>query len=103
MYRTLICTEQCLLHPSRNPALDKQGIEEELKQYLGLDKVIWLWKGMEGDDAITNGHVDNLACFVRPGLVLLSWTDDDKDPQVCFRICPQPQMSIAMAATVHDQ
>ena len=81
--RTLICTEQCLLHFSRNPALDKQEIEGELKEYLGLEKVIWLWKGMAGDDAITNGHVDNLACFVRPGLVLLSWTDDENDPQVC--------------------
>ncbi|KAL0020261.1 hypothetical protein WJX79_003820 [Trebouxia sp. C0005] len=78
---TLICTEQCLLHPSRNPSLDKEGIEAQLKEYLGLDKVIWLWKGMAGDDAITNGHVDNLACFVRPGLVLLSWTDDEDDPQ----------------------
>ena len=83
--RTLICTEQCLLHPSRNPALSKEDIETELKEYLGLDKVIWLWKGMAGDDAITNGHVDNLACFVRPGLVLLSWTDDKNDPQVCSK------------------
>lgn len=37
---------------------------------------------MAGDDAITNGHVDNLACFVRPGVVALSWTDDENDPQV---------------------
>ncbi|KAL0056042.1 hypothetical protein WJX82_007113 [Trebouxia sp. C0006] len=78
---TLICTEQCLLHPSRNPSLGQEGIEAQLKEYLGLEKVIWLWKGMAGDDAITNGHVDNLACFVRPGLVLLSWTDDKDDPQ----------------------
>lgn len=80
--RTLICTEQCLLHPSRNPDLGREGIEEALKEYLGLEKIIWLWKGMAGDDAITNGHVDNLACFVRPGVVLLSWTDDENDPQV---------------------
>lgn len=39
---------------------------------------------MAGDDAITNGHVDNLACFVRPGVVALSWTDDVNDPQVCL-------------------
>ena len=37
---------------------------------------------MEGDDAITNGHVDNLACFIRPGVVAMSWTDDFNDPQV---------------------
>ena len=80
--RTLICTEECLLHPSRNPSLGREGIEKALKEYLGLKKIIWLWKGMAGDDAITNGHVDNLACFVRPGVVALSWTDDVNDPQV---------------------
>ena len=53
-----------------------------LKEYLGLKKVIWLWKGMAGDDAITNGHVDNLATFIRPGVVALSWTQDENDPQV---------------------
>lgn len=78
---TLICTEECLLHPSRNPDLGREGIEKALKEYLGLKKIIWLWKGMAGDDAITNGHVDNLACFIRPGVVALSWTDDENDPQ----------------------
>ena len=57
-----------------------------LKEYLGLQKVIWLWKGMAGDDAITNGHVDNLASWVRPGVVGLSWTEDENDPQA--RPCP---------------
>ncbi|KAK9813705.1 hypothetical protein WJX73_004175 [Symbiochloris irregularis] len=78
---TLIATEQCLLHWSRNPDLGRSGIEAVLKEYLGLKKVIWLWKGMAGDDAITNGHVDNLAIFIRPGLVALSWTNDENDPQ----------------------
>ena len=53
-----------------------------LKEYLGLKQIIWIWKGMAGDDAITNGHVDNLASFVRPGVVALSWSDDENDPQV---------------------
>ena len=79
---TLICTEQCLLHPSRNPHLGQEGIEAALKEFLGLEKIIWLWRGMEGDEAITNGHVDNLACFIRPGVVALSWTDDFNDSQV---------------------
>ena len=85
--RTLICTEECLLHPSRNPDLGREGIEKALKEYLGLKKIIWLWKGMAGDDAITNGHVDNLACFIRPGVVALSWTDDENDPQVINMAC----------------
>jgi hypothetical protein len=38
-------------------------------------------KGLYGDDD-TNGHVDNMACFARPGVVLLSWTDNTSDPQV---------------------
>lgn len=62
--------------------MSKQEIEDHLKEFLGLEKVIWLWKGMAGDDAVVNGHVDNLACFVRPGVVALSWCDDINDPQV---------------------
>lgn len=78
---TLICTEQCLLHWSRNPDLGREGIEKVLKEYLGLQKIIWLWKGMAGDDAITNGHVDNIATFIRPGVVAVHWSEDENDPQ----------------------
>lgn len=46
-----------------------------------LQKAIWLPRGLYGDDD-TNGHVDNFACFARPGVVLLAWTDDESDPQV---------------------
>lgn len=78
----MVVTEQCLLHESRNPGLGREGIENMLKEYLGLEKVIWLWKGIAGDDAITNGHVDNFCCFVHPGKVLLAWSDDEFDVQV---------------------
>ncbi|KAH9570600.1 hypothetical protein CY35_02G049200 [Sphagnum magellanicum] len=77
---TCITTEECLLHPNRNPGLTKDNIEEELKQYLGVEKVIWLPRGLYGDND-TNGHVDNICCFVRPGVVLLHWVDDESDPQ----------------------
>ena len=50
---TLLVTEECLLDPSRNPHLGKEGIEKLLKDYLGIDKVIWLWKGMAGESAHT--------------------------------------------------
>jgi hypothetical protein len=43
--------------------------------------VIWLWKGMAGDTEVVNGHVDNMACFIRPGVVAISWTEDKFDPQ----------------------
>ena len=53
-----------------------------LQAALGLKKIIWLWRGICGDDAVVNGHVDNFCCFAEPGKVMLAWTDDEMDPQV---------------------
>ncbi|XP_038987238.1 agmatine deiminase-like isoform X1 [Phoenix dactylifera] len=77
---TCITTEECLLNPNRNPDMSREEIEDELKMYLGVRKVIWLPRGLYGDED-TNGHVDNMCCFVKPGVVLLAWTDDELDPQ----------------------
>ncbi|KAI4313101.1 hypothetical protein L6164_026109 [Bauhinia variegata] len=77
---TCLTTEECLLNRNRNPHLSKNQIEDALKAYLGVRKIIWLPRGLYGDDD-TNGHIDNMCCFVRPGVVLLSWTDDETDPQ----------------------
>lgn len=76
---TLITTEECLLNPNRNPSLDKGQLEILLHEYLGVTSVIWLGKGVVDDE--TSGHVDNLCCFVRPGEVALTWTNDRRDPQ----------------------
>lgn len=76
---TLLTTAECLLNPNRNPDLTKAQIEQQLSDYLGIDKVIWLEEGIFNDE--TDGHVDNMCCFVRPGEVLLAWTDDESDPQ----------------------
>ncbi len=76
---TLLTTAECLLNPNRNPDLTKAQIEQQLSDYLGIDKVIWLEEGIFNDE--TDGHVDNMCCFVRPGEVLLAWTDDETDPQ----------------------
>lgn len=76
---TLITTEECLLNPNRNPHLDKGQLEILLHEYLGVTSVIWLGKGVVDDE--TSGHVDNLCCFVRPGEVALTWTDNKRDPQ----------------------
>jgi agmatine deiminase len=76
---TVLTTEECLLHPNRNPGLAREQLEEILCAYLGARRVIWLGRGVFNDE--TDGHVDNLACFVRPGVVLLTWTDDESDPQ----------------------
>ncbi|MFO0323679.1 MAG: agmatine deiminase [Burkholderiales bacterium] len=79
---TLLTTEQCLLNPNRNPHLDRAGIEAKLRDYLGIEHVIWLPRGIVNDE--TDEHIDNMACFVAPGEVLLAWTDDTSDPQYAF-------------------
>lgn len=76
---TLLTTEQCLLNHNRNPALTRHDIEDLLRSYLSVETVIWLEEGVYLDE--TDGHVDNLACFVRPGVVALTWTEDRSDPQ----------------------
>jgi agmatine deiminase len=76
---TLLVTEQCLLNPNRNPGLGRRQIELLLKAYTGTETVIWLGQGVFNDE--TDGHIDNLACFVAPGEVALGWTDDRRDPQ----------------------
>ncbi len=76
---TLLTTEECLLNKNRNPSLTREEIEEFLREYTGVEKILWLGAGVYNDE--TSGHVDNLACFLRPGLVALTWTDDHNDLQ----------------------
>jgi agmatine deiminase len=74
---TVITTEECLLSPGRNPHLTREQIEEHLRDYLNVEKVIWLGRGIDPEE--TNGHVDDVACFARPGVVLAAVTDDEDD------------------------
>lgn len=82
---TLITTEACLLSPGRNPDMTREDIEKRLCDNLGVTKVIWLPHGILGDE--TNEHVDNFCCFVKPGEVVMAWTDDESDPQ--HEVCVQ--------------
>jgi agmatine deiminase len=75
---TVLTTEQCLLNRNRNPGLSRAEIEQLLLDYLGAERVIWLGEGVPEDE--TDGHIDNLACFARPGVVLLSCCEDESDP-----------------------
>jgi agmatine deiminase len=75
---TVLVAEQCVLNENRNEGITRQEMEPVLRDYLGVSHVIWLGQGVPGDE--TDGHIDNLACFVRPGVVLLSWCDDPEDP-----------------------
>jgi len=76
---TLVTTRECLLNHDRNPDLSQAEIEARLAAHLGVRKIIWLDQGVYNDE--TEGHVDNLVRFVRPGVVLLDWTYDTTDPQ----------------------
>lgn len=76
---TAMVTERCLLSAGRNPQFTKDEIEEKLKQMLNVQKVLWLPYGIYQDE--TNEHVDNVCAFVKPGEVVLAWTEDENDPQ----------------------
>jgi agmatine deiminase len=67
---TLLTTEQCLLNPNRNPSLSREQIESELQLRLGVQRFVWLGMGLV-EDRDTDGHVDLIAAFTRPGHVLL--------------------------------
>jgi agmatine deiminase len=73
----VLTTEQCLLNPNRNPQLSRAQIEEYLKTYLGVTKVLWLNEGIVGDD--TDGHIDDIARFVSPNLIVCAVEDDPQD------------------------
>ncbi len=94
---TVITTEACLLSPGRNPALSKEQITENLKEYLGADRIIWLPHGIYQDE--TNEHVDNICAFVKPGEVVLAWTDNQNDPQyalssACLEVLEQENITV---------
>lgn len=74
---TVLTSRECLLNPNRNPNLSQEEIENYLHSYLGTKKVIWLNKGLLGDE--TDGHIDEIACFIAPGKVLCLITHDKED------------------------
>ena len=76
---TILTTESCLCSAGRNPQMTKAEITEKLCVMLGAEKVLWLHRGIYGDE--TNEHVDNVCAFTAPGKVVLAWTDNENDPQ----------------------
>jgi len=84
---TLVTTEMCLLDPGRNASVTdyepwsdelKGYMEDELEKYLNVSKVIWVKDGIDPEE--TNGHIDDVACFVAPGRMLCIWSDDPDYP-----------------------
>lgn len=74
---TLLTTKECLLNKNRNASLSQKEIEKELSEKLNISKIIWLDNGFFGDE--TDGHVDNVACFAKPGVILLQTCKDGED------------------------
>jgi agmatine deiminase len=73
----VLTTEQCLLNPNRNPHLSTDEIEQYLKDYLGVRKVLWLGEGIVGDD--TDGHIDDIARFVSTNTIVCAIEEDPDD------------------------
>jgi len=74
---TLLTSEECLLHPNRNPQLSREQIESRLAEFLGIRKVLWLGRGIVGGD--TDGHIDELARFVAPRTVVAAVEENPQD------------------------
>jgi agmatine deiminase len=77
---TLLTTEECLLSDiqARNPRLDRAGVEKVFEEYLGVSRVVWLGRGIDGDD--THGHVDDITRFVNPTTVVTVVEKRESDP-----------------------
>lgn len=108
---TIITTEECLLSKGRNPGLSKEQISEKLKGYLGADRVIWLKRGIAGDE--TDGHVDNICAFTDKDSVVLAWSDEGEQGEICrenYRILTDSGLKVIKLAlpansvkiTAHD-
>ncbi|MHA6287541.1 agmatine deiminase family protein [Maricaulis sp. CAU 1757] len=76
---TVLTTRQCLLNPNRNPGTTEDEIEARLKAALGVERILWIDEGLRADH--TDGHVDNIARFAAPGVVVCQAPAGDDDPQ----------------------
>ncbi len=88
---TVLTTEMCLLSPGRNPDMTKEEIEDMLCEYLNCEKVLWVKDGIDPEE--TNGHIDDVSCYIRPGEVLTIWTDDKNDP--FYNVCQETYNSLS--------
>lgn len=76
---TVLTTRQCLLNPNRNPGLGEADVDARLKAALGIEKVLWIDEGLIADH--TDGHIDNIVRFARPGVVICQAPSGSDDPQ----------------------
>lgn len=93
----LLVTESCLLNPNRNPSMTRDQIEQGLRDYLGVNQVLWLGDGIEGDD--TDGHIDDITRFVARSTVVTVVEPDHGDPN---HDPLQKNLKRLQAMTLHD-
>ena len=74
----LLTSEQCLLSKNRNPHLFREEIEQNLRDYLGVKKILWLGEGIAGDD--TDGHIDDMTRFFKPDGIVTAVEPNPRDP-----------------------
>jgi agmatine deiminase len=77
---TAITTESVLLNANRNPGMGRAEVEQAIREYLGVERVIWLGRGLVEEDGLTDGHSDNVVQFVRPGVVLVQMASERSNP-----------------------
>ena len=77
---TLLTSVSAVLNRNRNPGLQREEAERRLRAYLGAEKVIWL-SGNKKADTVTDGHIDGIACFCRPGVAIAEVTEDKRNPE----------------------
>ncbi|MGW8887038.1 agmatine deiminase family protein [Streptomyces sp. NPDC055749] len=92
---TLLLTESSIVNENRNPGLSRDDIEADLKETLGVEKVVWL-KGVRGQD-ITDAHVDSLVRFTAPGVVLLDQSFPGTPPDSWSRAADQARAVLEKA------
>ena len=95
----VLTTEQCLLNPNRNPHLTRNDIEQYLRDYLGVEKVLWLGEGIVGDD--TDGHIDDIARFVAASVIVCAVEDDPTDAN--YKLLQDNLARLRAMTDVNDQ
>ena len=95
----VLAAESCLLNPNRNPGWSRKEVEDHLRSHLGMCRTIWLGDGLPGDD--TDGHVDNLARFVRPDTIVCAVEEDSGQPH--YRTLEDNRRRLTLARRPHGR